>query len=35
MFGYMTAQEAANKWNISARQVQRCARKNELTVLCM
>ncbi len=30
MFGYMTAQEAANKWNISARQVQRLCKEERI-----
>lgn len=30
MFGYMTAQEAANKWNISARRVQRLCKEERI-----
>ena len=30
MFEYMTAQEAANKWNISVRRVQRLCKENRI-----
>ena len=30
MFEYMTAQEAANKWNISVRRVQRLCKENRV-----
>lgn len=30
MFEYMTAQEAANKWNISARRVQRLCKEERI-----
>ena len=30
MFEYLTAQEAANKWNISARRVQRLCREERI-----
>ena len=30
MFGYMTAQEAANRWNVSLRWVQRLCKENRI-----